>query len=149
MPANNEQTLTFTHTIVKNPWTNDVISDTWTPAQSFATVVTPEIQGFEPDYVAIEGQQVDHNSEDLEYVVKYTKLSDNEKPGQNGEDQEQITQPEKPTNTPTTSMDASQSNHNQAHRLPQTGNNNDDAVVGLGLLSGMLGMFGFNKRKEH
>ena len=78
MPANNEQTLTFTHTIVKNTWTNDVISDTWTPAQSFATVVTPEIQGFEPDYVAIEGQQVDHNSEDLEYVVKYTKLSDNE-----------------------------------------------------------------------
>ena len=46
-------------------------------------------------------------------------------------------------------MDASQSNHNQAHRLPQTGNKNDDAIVGLGLLSGMLGIFGFNKRKEH
>lgn len=149
LPANNEQTLTFTHTIVKNPWTNDVISDTWTPAQSFATVVTPEIQGFESDYASIEGQQVDHNSADLEYVVKYTKLSDNEKPGQNGGDQEQITQPEKPTNTPTTSMDASQSNHNQAHRLPQTGNQNADAIVGLGLLSGMLGMFGFGKRKEH
>lgn len=80
-----------------------------------------------------EGQQVDHNSADLEYVVKYTKLSDNEKPGQNGGDQEQITQPEKPTNTPTTSMNASQSNHNQAHRLPQTGNQNADAIVGLGL----------------
>lgn len=46
-------------------------------------------------------------------------------------------------------MDASQSNHNQAYRLPQTGNKNDDAIVGLGLLSGMLGIFGFNKRKEH
>lgn len=149
LPANNEQTLTFTHTIVKNPWTNDVISDTWTPAQSFATVVTPEIPGFEPNYASIEGQQVDHNSENLEYVVKYTKLSDNEKPGQNGEDQGQTTQPGKPTSTPTTSMNASQSNHNQAHRLPQTGNQNADAIVGLGLLSGMLGMFGFGKRKEH
>lgn len=46
-------------------------------------------------------------------------------------------------------MNASQSNHNQAHRLPQTGNQNADAIVGLGLLSGMLGMFGFGKRKEH
>ena len=85
----------------------------------------------------------------MEYVVEYTKLSDNEKPGQNGEDQGQITQPEKPTSTPTTSMNASQSNHNQDHRLPQTGNQNTDAIVGLGLLSGMVGMFGFGKKKEH
>lgn len=76
LPQNNVQRLTFTETITRNPFTNQVIADTWTPAQTFSTVVTPDIDGFTADYAQIEGQLVSHDSADLNYVVTYVPTSE-------------------------------------------------------------------------
>lgn len=156
LPENNVQSLTFTHTIVRNPWTNDVLSDTWTPAQSFATVVSPSIHGFAPDYASIEGQSVDHNSQDLTYVVKYHQL-DHEQPEQvpdGGE--EQPTRPghsDSPNSNSTVTMlspNNTHSNHQTTRQLPQTGNDHASELTSLGLVSGMLGLAGLlGKRKRN
>ena len=72
LPATNVQKLTFNRKITKNPITGEIISDVWTPAQqNFQSVVTPELAGFLADYSVIDGQTVDYNSANLDYVVKY------------------------------------------------------------------------------
>ncbi|MCD7121760.1 mucin-binding protein [Limosilactobacillus albertensis] len=72
LPENNVQKLTFTHTVTTNPFTNEVISDEWTPAQSFSLVDTPILEGFYYDMAqAGSSQSVTHDSANTEYVVKY------------------------------------------------------------------------------
>lgn len=146
LPKNNIQALTFTRTLVTNPWTNEVISDTWSPAQKFDIVSTPTItgyyadqsqagsdtevthespntdyivqyapgkvitedktvtqtinsvespaiEGFTPDYAEISGKTVTHNSDNLNYVVKYIK---NEKPSEPTPESSAVPEPEKP-----------------------------------------------------
>nr|WP_269449012.1 LPXTG cell wall anchor domain-containing protein [Limosilactobacillus caviae] len=76
LPENNVQTLTFTHTVTTNPFTDEVISDEWTPAQSFSLVDTPILEGFYYDIAqAGSSQVVTHDSANTEYVVKYAPAS--------------------------------------------------------------------------
>lgn len=49
LPKTNVQSLTFTRTILTNPWTDEVISDTWSPAQKFSIVTTPTLNGYYAD----------------------------------------------------------------------------------------------------
>lgn len=72
LPADNVQTLTFIHTVVTNPITGKVISETWSPAQQFTVVKTPTLAGYFPDQSeAGSTTPVDFNSADTNYVVKY------------------------------------------------------------------------------
>ena len=71
-------------------------------------------------------------------------------------DNETITQlpadkPEEPIGTSTTKPVANQSSvqqQKQQQQLPQTGDNHETSIVGLGLTVTMISMFGLKKRKE-
>lgn len=71
-------------------------------------------------------------------------------------DNETITQlpadkPEEPIGTSTTKPVANQSSvqqQKQQQQLPQTGDNHETSIVGLGLTVAMISMFGLKKRKE-
>ena len=61
---------TFTHTVVTDG--DKVISDTWTPAQTFEKVTSPEIPGYTPDYGQIGSKTVDHDGGNIDLTVTYT-----------------------------------------------------------------------------
>ena len=72
LPNTDEQALLFNRTVVENPYTHEVISDTWSPAQNFTIVNTPDIAGFYYDEAqAGSDAPVTHESGDSDYVVKY------------------------------------------------------------------------------
>ncbi|MFR0494446.1 mucin-binding protein [Limosilactobacillus reuteri] len=110
LPADNTITVDFTHTIVRDPWTDKVISDTWSPAQTINPVESPTIDGFTPDHAEIPGKTITYDSENLEYVVKYTKDEEPNKPTPEEPTPEEPTtpEPEKPNGpveeTPTPSQ---------------------------------------------
>ena len=110
LPADNAITVDFTHTIVRDPWTDKVISDTWSPAQTINPVESPTIDGFTPDHAEIPGKTITYDSENLEYVVKYTKDEEPNKPTPEEPTPEEPTtpEPEKPNGpveeTPTPSQ---------------------------------------------
>lgn len=66
--------LTFTHTVVSDQVTGKTLSDTWTPDQAFATVISPKITGYTPDQTAIDRQPVSHDDNDLVFTVVYTAV---------------------------------------------------------------------------
>ncbi len=150
LPEDNVERLTFTHTVVRNPWTNAVISDEWTPAQELPTVVSPVIVGFTPDLSEVAGEQVNYDSDDLNYVVTYVanQTPDQptpETPGTNGgADQPSLGGPEiRPGQEPAAN------DHHNGQRLPQTGNR-QTALAGLGLLTiGLAGMLGLHRQRRH
>lgn len=152
LPADNVEQRTFIHTVVRNPWTKEVISDKWTPAQESPTVVSPTIKGFTPDRSEIAAEQVNYDSDDLNYVVTYVpdKQPDQptpEHPGDNGG----VDLPEqegRPAVRPGQQPEVN--GHSQrGQRLPQTGNH-QTALVGLGLLTvGLAGMLGLRNKRRH
>lgn len=188
LPKDNVQTLTFTRTLVTNPFTNEVISNTWSPAQTINPVESPTIEGFTPDHAVIPGKTITYDSENLDYVVKYTKDDEPNKPTPEEPTPEEPTtpEPEKPTEpveeTPTPSQpqptvpvpeapvqqptkpveEPSETpiinqvvsakpvvpNKEANNKLPQTGNQDSTAIIGLGLVTAFASLFGFGKRKS-
>ena len=195
LPADNTVTVDFTHTVVTDPWTNEIISDTWSPAQTINPVESPTIEGFTPDHAEIPGKTITYDSENLEYVVKYTKdeepntptpeeptpeepaAPEPEKPNEPAEEtpapsqpQPTVPAPEAPVQQPAKPVEATFEEPNELpvqsvgsvkpavkpvtvnketnNKLPQTGNQNSIAVVGLGLVTAFASLFGFGKRKS-
>ncbi len=159
LPEDNVERRTFTHTVVRNPWTNEVISDEWTPAQELPTVVSPTITGFTPDLSEVVAEQINHDSDDLDYVVTYTAdLTPDQPteqpttpttptPGDNGSD-ELPTMDSQPGIRPgQQSVVNGQQHHSQ--RLPQTGNR-PTTLAGLGLLTvSLAGLLGLHRKHRH
>ena len=188
LPADNTITVDFTHTIVRDPWTDKVISDTWSPAQTINPVESPTIDGFTPDHAEIPGKTITYDSENLEYVVKYTKDEEPNKPTPeeptpeepttpepekpNGpveetptpsQRQPTVPAPEAPVQQPTKPVEESSEipvinqvvsakpaapNKEANNKLPQTGNQDSTAIIGLGLVTAFASLFGFGKRKS-
>ncbi|MFR0548263.1 mucin-binding protein [Limosilactobacillus reuteri subsp. suis] len=188
LPADNAITVDFTHTIVRDPWTDKVISDTWSPAQTINPVESPTIDGFTPDHAEIPGKTITYDSENLEYVVKYTKDEEPNKPTPeeptpeepttpepekpNGpveetptpsQPQPTVPAPEAPVQQPTKPVEESSEipvinqvvsakpaapNKEANNKLPQTGNQDSTAIIGLGLVTAFASLFGFGKRKS-
>ncbi|MFR0501457.1 mucin-binding protein [Limosilactobacillus reuteri subsp. suis] len=188
LPADNTITVDFTHTIVRDPWTDKVISDTWSPAQTINPVESPTIDGFTPDHAEIPGKTITYDSENLEYVVKYTKDEEPNKPTPeeptpeepttpepekpNGpveetptpsQPQPTVPAPEAPVQQPTKPVEESSEipvinqvvsakpaapNKEANNKLPQTGNQESTAIIGLGLVTAFASLFGFGKRKS-
>ncbi len=186
LPADNTITVDFTHTIIRDPWTDEVVSDTWSPAQTINPVESPTIDGFTPDHAEIPGKTITYDSENLEYVVKYTKDEEPNKPTPEEPTPEEPATPEKPNEpaeeTPTPSQpqptvpapeapvqqptkpveEPSETpvinqvvsakpvapNKEANNKLPQTGNQDSTAIIGLGLVTAFASLFGFGKRKS-
>ena len=188
LPADNTITVDFTHTIVRDPWTDEVVSDTWSPAQTINPVESPTIDGFTPDHAEIPGKTITYDSENLEYVVKYTKdeepnkptpeeptpeeptTPEPEKPNEPAEETPTPSQPqptvpapeapvqqptrpaEEPSETPVINQVVSAKpvtpNKEANNKLPQTGNQDSTAIIGLGLVTAFASLFGFGKRKS-
>lgn len=75
LPSDNVQSVTFTHTVITNPVTGKVLSDTWTPdqPQQFTVVTTPEIPGFFADQAQAGGDNnVTQTTPSKTYVVLYS-----------------------------------------------------------------------------
>ncbi|WP_295746437.1 LPXTG cell wall anchor domain-containing protein [uncultured Limosilactobacillus sp.] len=68
-----EKTLSFTVDGTQDPVTGQITWGAWSPAQEFASVKSPEIHGYTPDREVIGGVSVDHNSQNIEKTVVYTK----------------------------------------------------------------------------
>lgn len=188
LPADNTITVDFTHTIIRDPWTDEVVSDTWSPAQTINPVESPTIDGFTPDHAEIPGKTITYDSENLEYVVKYTKdeepnkptpeeptpeepaTPEPEKPNEPAEETPTPSQPqptvpapeapvqqptkpvEEPSETPVINQVVSAKpvapNKEANNKLPQTGNQDSTAIIGLGLVTAFASLFGFGKRKS-
>lgn len=73
LPDDDTQELVFSRTETRNPWTNEVISLSWSHVQQQFTVVeTPGMTGFYPDKESAgSAQDVNYDSPNFEYVVKY------------------------------------------------------------------------------
>ena len=72
-PTYTAQPLTFTRTGEKDPVTDQITWNNWTPAQDFKAVTSPVLKGYTADKLEIGKQTVDHTSDDLHFVVYYTK----------------------------------------------------------------------------
>lgn len=72
LPQTDYQELIFNRVQLINPYTKEVISDTWTPAQRFVIVKTPTIPGFYYDLAqAGSDALVTHESPNTAYEVLY------------------------------------------------------------------------------
>ena len=71
-----EQTVRFTRTAEINSRTGEVTyTSDWTPEQTLAEVVSPEIKDYTVDKAKVEELAVTHESEDSAVVVKYSQVS--------------------------------------------------------------------------
>lgn len=64
--------LQFTATKTIDKVTGKVLKTEWSPAQNFATVKSPTIEGYTPDIKQVTDSNIDHNHADLKHVVKYS-----------------------------------------------------------------------------
>lgn len=173
LPADNKVTVDFTHTVVKNPWTGEVIEDKWSPDKVIPAIPSPEINGFHPDHESIPEITISHTSKDIDYVVKYEKDAepetpvvptpeepeapapaeplpdDKEQPAEiTPETPAQPTKPGAPVEIIQTAIPAAPKQEKENLELPQTGSQNTSVVAGLGLITAFLGLLGLGKRKR-
>lgn len=171
LPENNTITVDFTHTVVTNPWTGEIIEDKWSPDKVIPAVPSPEIDGFHPDHETIPEMTISHTSKDLNYVVKYDKDVESpapetpapEKPVAPVPVEPATPMPELPSSTvvapkptevtpvetanqPAASVVADKKVENTV--LPQTGSQDAVAIAGLGLVTAFAALFGLSKRKR-
>lgn len=72
LPKDNVQTATFTRTVLTNPVSGHVISDTWTKPQKFTAVTSPAVEGFYADQEQDGGNaMVTQDTPDAVYTVLY------------------------------------------------------------------------------
>ncbi|MBB1079316.1 LPXTG cell wall anchor domain-containing protein [Limosilactobacillus sp. STM2_1] len=201
LPKDNTITVDFTHTVVTNPWTGEVIEDKWSPDKTIDKIKSPEIEGFHPDQDSIPEITISHTSKDIDYVVKYIKDEVPVHPEPDDTDLEKPTTPitpEQPVNpeqsvhpvapvpeiseskevvdqelpaVPATLMATTHENdvapitvnvdsnnelvetpvekaQAENKELPQTGEKDTTAIIGLGLVVGWMGLLGLGKRKS-
>ena len=71
-----EQTVRFTRTAEINSRTGEVVyTSDWTPEQTLAEVVSPEIKDYTVDKAKVDELTVTHESKDSAVVVKYSQVS--------------------------------------------------------------------------
>ena len=63
--------LSFHETKVVDLVDGHTVSDDWTPAQDFETVMTPEIQGYTPDHVSVANTGIAHDHSAIVETVTY------------------------------------------------------------------------------
>ena len=77
-----EQTVRFTRTAEINSRTGEVVyTSDWTPEQTLAEVVSPEIKDYTVDKAKVDELTVTHESKDSAVVVKYSQVSSVSKRG--------------------------------------------------------------------
>lgn len=107
--------IEFTRTGTVDQVTNRTVWQAWTPSTaSFAAVVSPEISGYETNTPQIDEQFVNESSQDLHFIVLYSKTPT--KPHTTPEEPEQPVTPAPPassensaSNTPATSSSSATS----------------------------------------
>ena len=63
--------LSFHETKVVDLVDSHTVSDDWTPAQDFETVMTPEIQGYTPDHISVSNTGIAHDHSAIVETVTY------------------------------------------------------------------------------
>lgn len=162
------ETVTFTQNGITDLVTGNTTWDT-PSSQTFEAVTSPTIKGFStPDVEVVKPQTVNFNDQNVVVNVHYSKVTTptnvNNNTGKKINDN--TTTPTVDHNkgklNPTTFKTTPQSvnkpsaqqtvanNSTKANALPQTGNSNNKgtAIIGLGLLSGMLGLLGIKGKKK-
>ena len=163
-PTYTAQPLTFTRTGEKDPVTDEITWNAWTPAQDFSAVTSPVLKGYTADKLEIAKQTVSHDSDDLHFVVYYTKNVTPEIPtettGITPKPVEQSNQPQSANQpaatgktTVATPVPAPKSNHSQPvptqkTTLPQTGNQSMTGLFALGI-AGLTSALALALRKKN
>ncbi|NRO29639.1 Levansucrase [Lactobacillus helveticus] len=72
-PADNTAQVTFTRPVSTDAVIGEKTYGTWSAAQNFAAVKSPELKGYTADKPQIDKQTVNGGSKDLKFTVTYTK----------------------------------------------------------------------------
>ncbi|WP_375710940.1 lectin-like domain-containing protein, partial [Lactobacillus helveticus] len=72
-PADHTASVDFTRSVSTDAVTGEKTYGSWSAAQSFAAVTSPELKGYTADKTQIDKQTVNGDSKDLEFTVTYTK----------------------------------------------------------------------------
>ncbi|MCT3424994.1 adhesin, partial [Lactobacillus helveticus] len=72
-PADHTASVDFTRSVSTDAVTGEKTYGSWSAAQSFAAVKSPELKGYTADKPQIDKQTVNGDSKDLEFKVTYTK----------------------------------------------------------------------------
>ena len=72
-PADHTASVDFTRSVSTDAVTGEKTYGSWSAAQSFAAVTSPELKGYTADKAQIDKQTVNGDSKDLEFTVTYTK----------------------------------------------------------------------------
>ena len=160
--------VTFTRSVSTDAVTGEKTYGEWSAEQQFGAVDSPAIKGYTPDQGQIGAQTVDGNSSDLEFRVIYTKNApvnpgkpvipvNPGKPVTPANPGKPVTpanpgKPATPANPgkPVTSVDSGKPVTSVDPKLPKTNayhNNNSLIVVGLLLITSLLGILRINKRQ--
>ncbi|MFR0595338.1 mucin-binding protein, partial [Limosilactobacillus mucosae] len=155
------QILTIIKKGIKDLSTGNIV---WRPvdSQTFASVQTPAISGYQANVASVPEQTVKFGDHDIEYVVTYYKVAEstpskqkNDLQGTTGTHNEQA-QADMPVDVDQKAATTNQSSaettgHDQTQTLPQTGNEQTNNVAGIvGLTLTTLGtLFGLGKKKRH
>ena len=149
----------FTREVSTDAVTGEKTYGSWSAAQSFDAVTSPELKGYTADKAQIDKQTVNGDSKDLAFTVTYTKNAPTMTTDTKTVNPSQPTTPAKPVNpsqpaTPTKPVQAGQAAATNFvdQRLPQTGETDQQHMTLSGLLllamSSLLGLFGMTKRQR-
>ncbi|WP_411814970.1 mucin-binding protein [Lactobacillus delbrueckii] len=72
-PADHTASVDFTRQVSTDAVTGEKTYGSWSAAQSFDAVTSPELKGYTADKAQIDKQTVNGDSKDLEFTVTYTK----------------------------------------------------------------------------
>ncbi len=134
------QKATFTRTADVDDVTGKVTYGKWNrDAQQLAEFTAPSVPGYLPDIAVVEAAMVTPDSDDLTVEINY-----HVDPAVEAARQARLAQ--------SNAISAANQGHtnsqrNGAHQLPQTGNNHDGALIGLGI-AGAMSMLGLAKTKR-
>lgn len=134
------QKATFTRTADVDDVTGKVTYGKWNrDAQQLAEFTAPSVPGYLPDIAVVEAVTVTPDSDDLTVEINY-----HVDPAVEAARQARLAQ--------SNAISAANQGHtkgqrNEAHQLPQTGNDHDGALIGLGI-AGAMSMLGLAKTKH-
>lgn len=134
------QKATFTRTADVDDVTGKVTYGKWNRyAQQLAEFTAPSVSGYLPDIAVVEAATVMPDSDDLTVEINY-----HVDPAVEAARQARLAQ--------SNAISAANQGHtkgqrNEAHQLPQTGNDHDGALIGLGI-AGAMSMLGLAKTKR-
>ena len=131
----------FTREVSTDAVTGEKTYGSWSAAQSFDAVTSPELKGYTADKAQIDKQTVNGDSKDLAFTVTYTKNAPTMTTDTKTVNPSQPTTPAKPVNpsqpaTPTKPVQAGQAAATNFvdQRLPQTGETDQQHMTLSGLL---------------